>query len=507
MMRRNERLCQAGLCARLLQVLIMCMVIPLPAPITNLTNNDTNPYYTATYQADYLTRNERYYYIDGLDSFCPERMQFSISPFTQLADSGKDLHKRKVGLGNLTGFWNIPALFYPEKFGTTNEKLFVQRELLEALDRVGSGSATPVSTDLTTTCSAIIDPVFSDITKRFGFFDVQAKYRKYGLRFQFDVMLYDPIGLRFQTGFANIKQVPCFLDLTCSATGRACPVGCSSGPQNCCVSDTTSSCITGQVCIDVFDCYCKGIMIDKVMKQIETIANTLNLDIDRFQSQGFEDTRLTLFFRKVYAINADRDDWHFFLCTPYVTLDSSFPTGKTPNPGKLFGLPLGNKGHYGLGTTMGVTFDFVKTVEIGFEYNITKFFAKTHDCYPVPTDFLQAGIYPQKASVRIDPGLNWNAAFSINAYHFLSRISAYVQYVLSGHDEDCFKICCADTDPSNISIKRLIENSKWEANVVNVGMTYDISPNLALGFYWQAPVFERNAFRSTTLMFSIIGTF
>ncbi len=497
-------------CAWLLQILIIFTHLPLPAPITNLTNNDPFPVYSPVFPNDYLTRNIRYFYIDGLDSFCQEKFQFSISPFLQAADSGNNLEKRKTGLGNLTGRWNIPALFYPEKFGTMDERFLIQNELFAALDALSPAS--PVSTDLTTTCSAIINPVYSDIRHDFGFFDVGIKYKKYGLRFQFDFLLYDPVGLRIQTGFANIKQIPYFLDLTCSATGLACPAGCVSPDISCCSTTVQTPgapnpCITNTACIDVFGCYCKQIMIDKVMKQRETIANTLNLNIDKMESQGFEDTRLTLFFRRAYAINADRDDWHFFLCTPYVTLDASLPSGKNTNPRNIFAVPLGNKGHYGLGGTAGVTFDFVKTVEIGFEFNVTKFFKKTHTCVPAPTDFTQAGLFPQTMRVSVDPGLNWNAVFSLNAYHFLSRISAFVQFAFTGHDEDCFKILSATTDVANISLRRLVENSKWESNMVNVGLTYDISPNLALGFFWQAPATRRNAYRSTTLMLSIIGTF
>ncbi|MBY0109968.1 MAG: hypothetical protein K2X90_02550 [Candidatus Babeliaceae bacterium] len=515
-MMRNMRLCAKLFMSfnALIHVLVFLTSMPLFAPITNLTNNDVYPMYSPVFPCDYLTRNERYYYIDGLDSFCQERFQIAISPFRQSADSGTDICKKKVPLGDLTGRWNIPALFYPQQYGNPEEITEVQSNLFAALDAVGPATE-PVSTDLTTTCSAIINPLYSDIEHRFGFFDVDIKYRKYGLRFQFDFLLYDPIGLRVQTGFATIKQIPCFTDLTCSATGLACPAGCSSSGSpdiSCCETGytpdaTTNPCVQNTACIDIYGCYCKQIMIDKVMKQIETIANTLNMNIDRMQSQGFEDTRVTLFFRRPYAINADRDDWHFFLCTPYITLDASFPTGKTPNPTNLFAVPLGNKGHFGLGTTGGVTFDFVKTVEIGFEFNVTQFFPKTHSCVPAPTYITQAGIYPETMTVKVSPGLNWNAVFSINAYHFLSRISAFFQYVFNGHDEDCFKICSATTDPANISLKRLVENSKWESNVVNVGMTYDISPNLALGFLWQSPSARRNAYKSTTVMLSIVGTF
>ncbi len=498
--------------ARLLVPLMVFVYIPLPAPITNLTNNDPFPVYSPVFPNDYLTRNIRYYYIDGLDSYCQEKVQFSISPFRQSADSGNDIHKRKTGLGNLTGRWNIPALFYPEKFGTQDERFAIQNTIIDALDAESPSSETSLRTDLTTTCSAIINPWYSDVRKEFGFFDVDIKYRKYGLRFQLDFLLKDPVGIRVQTGFANIKQVPYFFDLTCSATGLACPAGCTSPDISCCESGAptpgaANPCITNTACVDVFGCYCKQIMIDKVMKQREIIARALNLNIDRMESQGFEDTRISIFFRRAYAINADRDDWHFFLCTPYLTLDTLLPSGKNTNPRNIFALPLGNRGHYGLGGTAGITFDFVKTVEVGFEFNITKFFKKKHSCVPCPTDFTQAGMFPEQMVISVDPGLNWNAVFSLNAYHFLSRISAYVQYVFNGHDEDCLEIICGPTDPRNISLRRMVENSKWESDVVNVGLTYDISPNLALGFLWQAPAARRNAYRSTTLMLSLVGTF
>jgi hypothetical protein len=52
----------------------------------------------------------------------------------------------------------------------------------------------------------------------------------------------------------------------------------------------------------------------------------------------------------------------------------------------------------------------------------------------------------------------------------------------------------------------MVEMSKWQSHVINVGFTYDISPNVALGFLWQAPVYQKSAYRATTLMGSVIVT-
>ena len=50
----------------------------------------------------------------------------------------------------------------------------------------------------------------------------------------------------------------------------------------------------------------------------------------------------------------------------------------------------------------------------------------------------------------------------------------------------------------------MANRSRWSNHVVNVGLTYDISPNIALGFLWQAPVAQHNSYRQTTLMGSFI---
>jgi hypothetical protein len=192
---------------------------------------------------------------------------------------------------------------------------------------------------------------------------------------------------------------------------------------------------------------------------------------------------------------------------PYISADLNIPTGKKVCASHLYALPTGNNGHTGVGMTGGFTIDFVDTIEIGFEGQFTKWAARNESNFPVPTNTLQSTIFPRLATVKVSPGTNWNFSFTLNAYHFLDRLSLFVEYMLTSHGEDCFKVLQCDAAPGTIRLQKLVTDSKWEAQVCNVGANYDISPNFALGFFWQAPVARRNAYRSTTLMTSLVLTY
>jgi hypothetical protein len=155
---------------------------------------------------------------------------------------------------------------------------------------------------------------------------------------------------------------------------------------------------------------------------------------------------------------------------------------------------------------MGCTFDFVKSVQIGGELEVLQYNTK-NECLWVPTQPTQAGFFPRQATLRVQPGITWAFNLSLNAYHFLGRLSGYVQYIWEGHGEDSFEVVKSTTNPANISFRTLIENSKWNNQLINLGLTYDISPFLSLGFAWQAPGPRRNAARSNTVLVSLVGTF
>lgn len=537
--------------------------------ISNLTKNDPYPIYTSVDPYALLTvyRRNR---IKGYGEDGPkeqERFTFSLSPFGQSAKYGTNSNGitkviipgtlntstnivspeiiKYTQLGDLNGPWNIPGLFYCAEAdaapmcGATSSMTpdcCMRDSLITALDAAmvlpTQQSQQNLNELLVGTISApapyadIINPAFSDVTKQFGFFSVPIKYNKYGVRFEGEFYINCDLGLRIQTGVVDLKQTPTFIDMTCKAMGIACPVssvctdpeasGCTLAGSSYGPTSPNPACTNSAGCqfadtaqlIDVFGGTAKEIWIDRVMKQKELIARTIGCNIHRYETYAMEDTRFSLFWRKLYLVNKDKPGWPFFIMIPFLSADVIAPTGEKACPNRLFSLPTGNNGHTGYGFTTGFVIDFAETVECAFEASMTRWTPRTYCNVPVPTEDLQSGIFPFQAKLRVHPGTNWNFGFTLHAYHFIDRLSLYAQYMIVNHEPDCFNVLSTTTTvPKAIRIGKMRENSKWSSQMVNTGLTYDLSPNIEVGFMWQAPVKRVNAYRSTTIMTTLAFTF
>ena len=64
----------------------------------------------------------------------------------------------------------------------------------------------------------LINPINTDTSYNFGFYDINACYRKNGIRFETQLQLIRDIGLSVQFGVADIRIDSRFNDLTCSST-------------------------------------------------------------------------------------------------------------------------------------------------------------------------------------------------------------------------------------------------------------------------------------------------
>lgn len=467
---------------------------------TNLINSDPIPLYSAEYPFDFVSMWEREYYRGLDDTPHYERFAISISPFRQTADQGRDIYKNRVEIGDIRGRWNMLGIFYPtDTPGTLNEAdpCDVLPEL--GLQLVGSGTCIGVEyiCDPTFTCSSVVNPSLSDPKKQVGFFSIPIAYRRYGVRFQLDLRLFAGFGLRVQTGVADVTQtVTAWNDLTLTSTGTAL-VGDCSVPG--CIDSTLN---------------CKKLISQSIMDQRELIAKKLNVSIRDYQKTGMEDTRIDLFWQGVYPINAECDGWPYFLFVPYVSFEAVIPTSDCIDPRCLFAVPLGNNGHTGLGFLAGMDFDFIDSIEIGIQGGFTRFNTRRYHQVPVPTSELQAGIFPFKADYDLSPGTNWEFTANMKAHYFLDRFSAFLQYQVVNHNKDCFtnvamRDCScqlSDTVPPALT-KKMRELSEWRVHVFNVSLTYDISPHCSFGLLWQAPVSRTNAYRSSTVLWSVIGRF
>ena len=206
-------------------------------------------------------------------------------------------------------------------------------------------------------------------------------------------------------------------------------------------------------------------------------------------------------------LNYNRDlSWARALVIPFLRFGASVPTGRAKEQDFFFSLPFGNNGSASVNINAGMNFDFSETVEIGAEVGYSHFFKKDFDNFRAPTNFLQSSIFPFATPASVQPGDTAYVAGKLAAYHFLDRLSFYGQWVYVHHQKD--KIDLINPDPAFISIdddnpRAKCPNTAWRVQMGNIGFTYDISPNFAIGFLWQQMLHARNAYNSNTALFTL----
>jgi hypothetical protein len=209
--------------------------------------------------------------------------------------------------------------------------------------------------------------------------------------------------------------------------------------------------------------------------------------------------RVSLFWRNIFELNPEDREWPTVLVIPYWEAMGSFSPGAAIHERELFAPYLGNNKHTCAAFKVGINFDFVDTIEVGGEIGYNHFFKHDFDQMHVPNSQFQTNIYPFATDVSVKPGINWHFAGKIAAYHFLDKLSMYFQYVMMEHKKDHIEL--KNPDPAFVP-QALEETTYFKAKVANIGFYYDISPNASLGFLWQAPLSQRNTYKSTTILFS-----
>ncbi len=498
-----------------------------PAYLSSLNRTDAYPMYTSLDPHEFLYTREKQQ-IMGYETSReePQRFGISISPFGQNANFGKDIDGDFSSLGDLNGRWSmIPLLFdngCPNVAGTfpCGAELPVACKTLQTARDIlfpPASNFSPGSAHLGLNNPEVIDPL-----ECFGFFTNNLKYRKRGLRSELDFYIWGGLGISGQIGIADISQVlndkceditPSYscvyknlgrINLTCFAEPscgfRLHPV--TTDEETCCGAADPSYC--KNCAIAGFDTLTTYSVNKYLMDQICVIAQEIGVDITNFHATSAEEARLNLYWRKAFAINEQEDDWPHFLFIPFFMASGSISPGKKMNPNKIFAAPFGNDGFSAAGFSGGFNFDFYDTVEIGAEFGYTNFFKRSICNFRVPNNKCQQGLYPFTTNVEYHPGCNWMFGAKIAGYHFLDNLSTYFQYVMISHSKDkiCLKTPCPQFVPDVLE-----KRSVWNTKLANIGFTYDLSPYMSLGFFWQAPLSQRNTYRSSTVMLSFNATY
>ncbi len=528
------------------------------ANLANLTSNDPFPLFSSVYPYSYLTAKQKANLSFFDYDYPPTSFRASVSGYRQFANYARDCDGNAINIGdNPNGRWNMLGLFYDP---ILRYKLFNLLKL--TFLPLPLGSCTQILplddnniVNNNNTFCLITDPDLSDPNQEFGFFTIPAIYRKYGLRFETEFLILDrcfySVGLKFQIGVANVKQMALrFDDLTCQSIGTTCPAFSGSPTPNTCTQpapaipvvvnpkftntddtaivvppcltsdgpvatspcvpqkQTFKPCCNQKLCL-TFPADAKRIVIEYIMRQRQLIDKYLGINSLKYDHVGMEDFRIYLFWRRVFVINQESELYPRLLFTPFVEAGAALPLDTQFTTNKFFGIPVGNNSHVSTGATFGGTLDFLDVIDFIFQVGFTKFFSREYCNYRLPTHEKESGIYPYTADIKRTPGTTWFTGFGFNAYRFIDNLSLWLEYLIVKHRQDDIHVCKSYIPTTSIYynqgflVKEYEAQTRWGSQFVNVGFNYDLADDFSLGFLWQVASRERNAFRPTTVMGTI----
>lgn len=445
---------------------------------TTLNQADPYPLFTTQYPFQFLNV-EKKLMLAGKDPMgIKERIDFSVSMFGQKASSATNEKKEHCSLLDYNGRLNMIGLTY----GSIPEDQ-LEPSLLTTAGGVPFSGTSPITT--------ISNPEFSDETQNFGFYTVNAKYRKIGLRFEGSFRPIEDIVIAFQGGYAELKQTYTyvyFLDRTPLAIQDVVFPGQDS-------TMTSSDFTTNQQLVQQY-----------LMDQREAVFKQIGLDTSDWNKSGPEDFTISAIVRHNFTANADADpeEWAQFTFTPFIQAGFTAGVAKGNDPDFLLSIPLGgNNKHNAFRLRGGFALDFYDTIEVVWDACYSHFSEKTV-IRRVPTSEDQYMVFPYKTTINVSPGDSWNLSIGFNAYQFLDKLSFYGLYHYAVHSKD--QISLVTPDPAFLP-ERLEEDTEWKVQIFDLGFNYTLSPHLAFGILFQVPVSRRSAYKSYTSLLTITATY
>lgn len=519
------------LCAFMLALSMMTVSLLRGSIYTTLNNNDPAPLYTTSYTYNYLNTYYKEFLKGHMKTPWHEAFALDITPFYQRASHGHDYLSTKTELGNLQGRWNMLAVLpfdnrycggfynpctsgtppvitdtytdlpcgqsFPDEVTTIRDNL-----LIEIANNFGTNDVPPQELR---SIQGLLEVQRSNtsLNGNFGYFSVPIRYRKAGVRFNIDAMLFKGFGINLCTGIASITQLPTFVDLTPTTTG--------SNPFS---SITNSAGGTNGVTTATWLAITREISRN-VMANNDVIAQAYGYDVQPYRAASIEDLNGEIFWRHAIPINRHarviptsnlHEVWTKYLFIPFFAVGGSIAIGKEKCYAQKFSLPFGNNGSNAIRARAGISLDFFDTIELAGEFGFTHFSSRIIDCFPVPNNIYQEGIFPFMTKVCMQPGDNVHAAFTLNAYNFDSTVSYYLQYLMVSHARDCIKLLptypASTTNCSTTAFdtSMIQDRSSFKSHVFNTAFNVEIAPNMRLGIGAQIPLAGVNVYTSTTFL-------
>lgn len=450
-----------------LSVALVFIVFNTLSAYTTLNFHDVYPLYNTRYHFNLMNEEQKEIIKEFDGKNIRERIGISASFVGQKATYARNLDKVKVLAGDVHGRLNMVGLTYGSiPTGQTQPALLT----------------TAAGQTFTTVAGAgLDDATYSDLNQNFGFFSLPTKYRKIGARFNIAIRFLDSCVFSMQGGVVDMKQtITAYTDKTSQAA--AADVFHTTGSGSVSSGDQT-------------------IVEQYLMDQRTAIFTQMGIDAQDWNKAGAEDISFCLAFRHNISVNKHHEEgkeWTRFIITPHARVASTFALGKKQDPDTLLSLPFGNNGHHAVHANAGISLDFIDSIEVACEGGATHFFDRTYRTR-VPTHRLQSVLFPYKTDVTVKPGKTWHMSIAMNAHHFIDKLSMYAEYTYLNHGRNSVALVTAD---SAFVPSRLEDDSNYKVQMAHIGFNYDLSPNVTLGFLWQAPLAQRGTYKSNTLMFS-----
>ncbi len=185
-----------------------------------------------------------------------------------------------------------------------------------------------------------------------------------------------------------------------------------------------------------------------------------------------------------------------------------FPTGKKRNPDKVFDIPNGYDGHWGIPLKFNVSIGIWEWFTCGLHIG-SLFLAGRTKNLRIHTSNKQNGfIKLAKAKATVDPGIYFDFDMFAKADHFCKGLSILLAYSFNSKEKDVIK-------PKNKALfdKKIVNNdplfASWHQHVFHIMVEYDFAKKLSdigtrIGFFYNHVIDGKRIFR-TNMKVSYIG--
>lgn len=359
-------------------------------------------------------------------------------------------------------------------------------------------------TNLTSTAPSILSQgvLQQDITY-FGAFSTPLSYQKAGFRWELNFDISNSIGFLVRGGFVQLTQ-RALPEVPLSALGSATQTG-TGLPSlytglNTVANGGNGTGANGSIPQPIAQATFNDWVPNNIDDLLDPVYGT-NYSLLTYTEPGLEDIQLLGFFRHTFPIHpVDPNKYASILVTPYAMLGWTIPIAGIQNYAELYALPLGNNSHTSLGGVVGVTFDFIESIEIGFEFGATAFLEKLIPEVPCPNHILQRVIFPYRRNMYVTPGTNAQFAFIFNAFEFTENSTFSFRYNYVQHAQDTIVL---EVPNPYFLPEQLAELTPWTSQMFIAALTFEIQPSIYVSIAWQGALSQKNAYCSNSILGSL----